>query len=830
MGAVEDIRIRPANEYLPWLMPLTDNVVVCKDSTLLASFQMDGIDADSISNEELDGACDVLDRAFKPLAMKPATLWFTVHRRKTFDYPSATFESPIAQRLDDIRRAAFLSGENYVNSHYMSIGMAPSAGRQRYFDRLKAFLADGENPLKAAALAVGTLFSGQQSFAWSCEEMSATLRKYEEIISSVRDPMRDLALRRLDGGDLYGFLRACASPASNAAPILPHAGWSLDTLLSENAIQNVGSDLLYIDGGERPRYAAALSLKGWPTHTMPGMLDSILSVPGEISLSHTFRVVDSETAKAHISSVRRFNDVLKYGIKAYIGAAFGQGFNEERADPARAKAADDAMEAHGEVTGNTNFFGWYNFSIVCFGETPDEAVALTDEVAARARAAGFSVVRETTHLFSAFQATIPGNWRDVQRWCFMGARNVSDIVPIRGVLSGESEAEYLSKQTKRKLPALAALATNLKTPYYFNFHVGDLGHAFVAGPSRSGKTTSMNFLLSQWTKYAPCRVIIFDKNYSCKIPTILQGGEHIDLAGDNANVRLNPISMVAKKEDWDFVARWIELLITSRGYKMTANDERSVREAIESVAISSPDNQCLMTIQTQLPAHLREHLDPWIGDKPLGRMFDNTEDSFALSDIVCIEMGEIMGNKRAARAFMDYAFHRIRRALEESISSGVVKPTIIYVEECWFLMEDEEFCDKIRDWLKTLAKLCANLVLTTQSIEDFVNSPVFPSIRDNIPTRLFLPNRNATNETLYEMYRKQFELTDRQIQAIRTGTRKKEFLLVQPGIARMVSLPLDDESVAVLRSDAAAQGVFEKWRTSGDPDWKHRYIEEVKHV
>ena len=51
MGAVEDIRIRPANEYLPWLMPLTDNVVVCKDSTLLASFQMEGIDADSISNE-----------------------------------------------------------------------------------------------------------------------------------------------------------------------------------------------------------------------------------------------------------------------------------------------------------------------------------------------------------------------------------------------------------------------------------------------------------------------------------------------------------------------------------------------------------------------------------------------------------------------------------------------------------------------------------------------------------------------------------------------------------------------------------------------------------
>ncbi len=45
--------------------------------------------------------------------------------------------------------------------------------------------------------------------------------------------------------------------------------------------------------------------------------------------------------------------------------------------------------------------------------------------------------------------------------------------------------------------------TTSATPFFFNFHHGDLGNFSVIGPSGSGKTVVMNFLAAQAQKFAP---------------------------------------------------------------------------------------------------------------------------------------------------------------------------------------------------------------------------------------------------------------------------------------------------------------------------------------
>jgi type IV secretory pathway VirB4 component len=40
-------------------------------------------------------------------------------------------------------------------------------------------------------------------------------------------------------------------------------------------------------------------------------------------------------------------------------------------------------------------------------------------------------------------------------------------------------------------PAIAD-ETAAQSPYYFNFHVGDLGHTLIIGPSGAGKTVVQN--------------------------------------------------------------------------------------------------------------------------------------------------------------------------------------------------------------------------------------------------------------------------------------------------------------------------------------------------
>jgi type IV secretion system protein VirB4 len=60
------------------------------------------------------------------------------------------------------------------------------------------------------------------------------------------------------------------------------------------------------------------------------------------------------------------------------------------------------------------------------------------------------------------------------------------------------------------------LQTTSATPFFFNFHHGDLGNFTVIGPSGSGKTVVMNFLAAQAQKFSP-RTILFDKDRGAEV-------------------------------------------------------------------------------------------------------------------------------------------------------------------------------------------------------------------------------------------------------------------------------------------------------------------------
>jgi len=164
--------------------------------------------------------------------------------------------------------------------------------------------------------------------------------------------------------------------------------------------------------------------------------------------------------------------------------------------------------------------------------------------------------------------------------------------------------------------------------------------------------------------------------------------------------------------------------------------------------------------------------------------------------------------------------------LDDQVS---IIPTIIYIEECWFFMDNPAFEEKIKDWLKTFRKKVANVVLATQSVDDLAQSKVFASIRDNVPTRILLPNFSAESESLSYLYRTQFELKSEQIKSIKFAIPKQNYFIVQPGIARMIECIFDKETLACLSSDKLSLSTFAHWYNDGnpiDPDWKMKYIKE----
>ena len=226
----------------------------------------------------------------------------------------------------------------------------------------------------------------------------------------------------------------------------------------------------------------------------------------------------------------------------------------------------------------------------------------------------------------------------------------------------------------------------------------------------------------------------------------------------------------------------------------------------------------LVTLGSMIPSHLHEHLEPWIGEGQKAHFFDNEFDTFELGRFTCVEMGRLFSDTVVAKAFIDYAFYRISLMLDG-------RPALLYLEEAWFLLEEASFAAKVNDWLRTLAKKNAWVVMATQSLDEIARSSIFATIIDNIPNRIYLPNPNAYAHR--DMYCDQFGLNEAQLARITHAIPKLNYYIVTPAMSRMVSVSLPLEVLAVVRSDTKAQKVFDKHFSSQKEDWKLSYLEEM---
>ncbi len=65
-------------------------------------------------------------------------------------------------------------------------------------------------------------------------------------------------------------------------------------------------------------------------------------------------------------------------------------------------------------------------------------------------------------------------------------------------------------------PPVFYAQTTGKTPFRFHLDVGDVGHQVILGPTGSGKSTYLGFLIAQFLRYPDAQIFVFDKDESHK--------------------------------------------------------------------------------------------------------------------------------------------------------------------------------------------------------------------------------------------------------------------------------------------------------------------------
>jgi type IV secretion system protein TrbE len=175
---------------------------------------------------------------------------------------------------------------------------------------------------------------------------------------------------------------------------------------------------------------------------------------------------------------------------------------------------------------------------------------------------------------------------------------------------------------------------------------------------------------------------------------------------------------------------------------------------------------------------------------------------------------------------MDYAFYCIERSLDGNT------PTMIYVEEAWYMLSNPAFASKMEDWLRTFRKKRAFVVFATQALDEIARLPNIGSFVTNIPTQIFLPSVKSSVHGQAELYRQVFGTTDAQMALLAQAIPKRDYLLVRPTVTRLISTKMPPALLAInegtIQEGKRAQ--LHEYAAAGGADWEMRFVREVLNV
>src|SRR5438874_3229697 len=535
-------------------------------------------------------------------------------------------------------------------------------------------------------------------------------------------------------------------------------------------------------GGLTPRigrkHLRVVAIDGFPKASVPGILAALDTYPIENLWKTRAILMDPEEARAFLDKVRKKWRSKMRGLKDQImqtqtGAVnlHAQGMSIDAEEAMSVAAAGDVL------------FAQYTTTVICGEEdeaSVEEAVAL---VAKTVQNLGFSARIEDVNSVEAWRGSLPGDgYRNVRR-VVLHTLNLADLLPISAVWAGNNENPCPFYPPKS--PPLLFAATTGSTPFRFNLHCGDVGHTLIVGPPGSGKSTFLGFGVAQFFRYPRAQVFAFDKGYSLYVLTQACGGEFYDLGGEKASLSFYPLAELGEDSDVAWASGWIEKLCALSGLRITPTQKNAIADGINLLrhAESRTITDFVATVQDK---EVRTSLEAYTLGGPLGRLLDADRDGLRDSRLMVFEMENLMkygdGSGNATVAVLLYLFRRIQKKLDG-------RPTLIVLDEAWVYLRDELFREYLRDWLKTLRKLNAVVVLATQNLSDIFNSGISDVVMEACPTKILLANVEAANVQSRRLY-EAVGLNEREIQIVQSAISKRTYYVVWPEGRLLISLVL----------------------------------------
>jgi len=774
---------QPAGKHLPYARHVDDFTIETRDGLLMQVIHLRGLLFETADTEELNYRKRLRDAMLQAIGSSRYAVYHHVVRRRIEAGLSGGHPDAFSRQLDAAWRTRLEGKKLYVNDIFLTLIRRPLQGRVGRLDRFRERLgrAATTQPEATAAYELHQLDQARDA-------LMAALGSYEPRLLGVYDTPHGPCSEPLEFlSVLYnGEMRPVLMPLEDLGDYLPYRRVSF------------GQETVELGpAGASPRsFLGIVSIKDYPAQTVPGMLDELLRLPFEITVSQSFGFVERQAA------LGRMNLALRRMRSA-----------EDEAVSLRSELAN----AKDEVAAGRAGFGEHHMTIAIRADTPggvDDGVA---EVQAALADLGIISVREEIALEPAFWAQFPGNFKYIARRGLVSTSNFSGLASSHNFPLGRAQANHWGE-------AVTLLETTAAGPYYFNFHQGDLGNFTVIGPSGSGKTVVLNFLLAQARKFRP-RIIFFDKDRGAELFIRAIGGRY-DLLRPGTPSGLNPLQLPDNPVNRQFLIDWVALLAGGADIDDTAR----IKDAIDANYEQPEDHRRLRHLAELFRGGHRpsandlwSRLRPWWGDGERAWMFDNARDKADLTaEAVGFDMTQILDDPALRSPAMMYLFHRVEERLDGS-------PAIIVVDEGWKALDDDVFVRRIKDWEKTIRKRNGIVGFATQSAQDALESRIASAIIEQAATQIFMANPKARADD----YINGFGLTPHEYELVRTLPDNAHCFLVKHGndsVVARLNLSGEQDLLTILSGRERTVRLLDEIRaeTGDDPaEWIPRLLEHA---
>lgn len=769
----------------PYSYFIDESTLELRNGNLMQIIKVDGLCADTLDDSVRFSEKNFRNQILMSISDSSTAIYFYTLRKKSSVLLSGSYQDGFLSDLNEkwnnkLSNDSFFINENYIVLVYKQPEANPSHIFEIFQSLTNKYIVQEKEDYRIEALKrlnrkIDQIISGLSQYG-SCrlinEDNSSEIMKFLSYLATMED--REISL-----------------PLCEISNALTKKRYFFDSHSGVFAIRGIDN---------KSKYCAMLSIENYNNKTIAGMFDYLLDMKGEMIVAQSFSPLERIKAQKALKERKR---------------------NMEQSDDGSSSASDKINDMLDALATDSVVYGHNTFNICVFADTQNELNENILSVDRRLSKIGIMIRREDIGLKPAFFSMFPGNQAFITRQGIVTSLNAASLCSLHNASIGKRSGNHWGD-------AVTVLETISGSPYFFNFHVLDVGNTFMIGSQGSGKTLLESFLLAMSMKFGG-RAVIFDKDRGMEIFVRAQGGQY-DLLQVGKPTGFAPFQLDDSKENRYFLHKLLRRMAEISGITVDSEIDVRLTEMIQGAYMLPKQDRILRNVVAfsgmKQVGSLRYALENWVNQGCFAWLFDNEVDLLSLeSPVIGFDMTSIFDEEVVVGIVYYYLFHRIEKKIDGS-------PMRIVCAEGWKALRDSEFQKKIQDWSSTPRKKNALLIIDTQTPDDISKSETGCKVIQESVTQIYFANPKAS----YDDYVVKFKLTEKEYEIIKNLDKKSRFFLLKHGqhsvIVRADLTEGFDDEIAILSSRTSNLNILDKIRDEyGDVpnDWLPRFkIEMLK--